>query len=294
MPRRILKISGIIIVMLVAAAALFAGWLSFGKPSNLQTKAYRTLPYPAVMVGGKTILAKDFFHRIDIAKKTTAGEGDADEEEIKKQVYDRLVDEQKANILAGKKDLEITDGEVSEQYRDTIEQLSGGKEDDFKKMLEQYGMNENEFKNQVLRPDLIFTKLIVWYNSQRNFNSGVYAKVDEITEKLKDASTTFESLVPQYSSDEQDASMQGDLGFVEVGKLLPEFKDSFNDTKPGDSKVVASRFGVHYFKIGETDDQGENSGRRIQLKQILLEPQGFEQWYKEETKNYSVRRFIKI
>lgn len=294
MTKRVLKIAGIVVLVVVVLAGAFTAWLVFGKPSDLKTKAYRALPFPAVMVGGKTVLAKDYVHRVDIAKKTLPADSGVSDQEIKQQVYDRLVDERKAEILAGQKGLEVSNNEIEDQYQDNIKQLTGGNESDFKKMLDQYGLTEPEFKGQVLKPDLVFTKLVIWYNSQRDMNAAAYQQVDAITERLKDASTTFETLAAEYAQKQMGEPGAGDLGFVELEKLLPEFKNSLRDAKPGETKVVASRYGIHYFKIENVDSQGENGSQRVQLKQIVLEPQGFDQWYKSATKDFSVRRFIKI
>jgi parvulin-like peptidyl-prolyl isomerase len=293
MTNRVYKIAGVIVLVLIVAIASMGAWLSFGKATPLQAKILNALPYPAVFVNGKAILARDILHRTEIAKKTLPPQSEVSDQEIKQQVYDTLINEQKTNILASSKGLSVNNEEVSEQFKDAVDQLSGGSGDQFEQMLKDYGLTENEFKQQVLKPDLLTTKLLVWYNSQRNLNKALYDKIDSIQGQLA-SGVSFETLAAENSQDDQTKGLEGDLGFVETGKLLPEFKNDLAGLKLSETKVVASRYGVHLFKVEEVDNSGENGAARIHLKQIFLEPTGFEEWFRGETGKYSIRKFIKI
>jgi hypothetical protein len=75
---------------------------------------------------------------------------------------------------------------------------------------------------------------------------------------------------------------------------LPELQTALENTQVGSHTLSSSRFGVHLIKVEEKDNNGESNALRLHLRQIFLGGGDFEQWFKEETKNYKVKEIIKI
>lgn len=293
--KRGLKIAGITVAALVILVAALVAWLSYGPINDAKVQAYKALPYPAAMVNGHPVLARDVMQRYEIAKKTLPQDSGMSDEEVRKQVYEKVVEEEKAEVVASTKGVQVSDQEVQDQYRDAVDQLTGGDEQKFTDMLGTYGLSKQDFMKQVLRPDLLVNyKLRTWYNGQSELNKDAYQKVADIQRQLGEGQS-FETLAQQNSSDAQSNGMEGDLGFVEVNKLLPEFKSPLENARSGDLKTVASRYGLHVFKVEEVENQGEaQNNPRIHLRQIFIEPTGFENWFDSELGKLTVRQLIKI
>jgi peptidyl-prolyl cis-trans isomerase C len=80
-------------------------------------------------------------------------------------------------------------------------------------------------------------------------------KAEEISAKLKkDAS--FEELAKQESKDPMSAQKGGDLGWMSVGSLDPNFEKAASALKKGEiSAPVQSRFGYHIIKLNDKKDK---------------------------------------
>ena len=223
----------------------------------------------------------------------TAGQQDASS--MKGQVLDEMIEEKKTDIVAAQHGVSVSSSELNTQLNNIKSQANQQSPNGFNALLGQYNLNEKQFTNDVLKPELLFTDLNLWFNSQRNLNSKEYDLADSIKAQLTSASSsssTFASLVQQYSQDDTSKQTNGDLGFVDINNLLPEFKTALDGTKPGDIKIAASRYGIHIFQVVARDNNGPSSTPRAEVKQIFLNGEDFNAWYTNETKNIKIKKLI--
>ncbi len=81
------------------------------------------------------------------------------------------------------------------------------------------------------------------------------AKADDLLAQLK-GGANFEELAKK-SSDCPSAPQGGDLGFFGHGQMVPEFDKAAFDLKPGElSSVVTTKFGYHIIKLEEKKEAG--------------------------------------
>lgn len=110
-------------------------------------------------------------------------------------------------------------------------------------------------------------------------------KINDIYEKLrKDAN--FAELAATYSNDPGSATLGGDLGWVSVGQMVPEFDAMMQKTTKGDfSTPFRSQFGWHILQV--TDTRQKDISQQILRGQARdriyqrLAPQALEDWLQE-------------
>jgi parvulin-like peptidyl-prolyl isomerase len=167
----------------------------------------------------------------------------------------------------------------------------------FSQLLVQYGLSENNFKTSVLKPELLYTNLEVWFNSQKTLNPSAYALADSLKQQLTATSATsslFARLAVAYSQDKTTAATNGDLGFVETGNVWPEFQAALDTAKFGDVQIVPGRDGLYIFQILAKDSNGPNSSQRAEVKEIYLKTNSFEDWYNNEIKNIKIKNIYNL
>jgi peptidyl-prolyl cis-trans isomerase SurA len=96
----------------------------------------------------------------------------------------------------------------------------------------------------------------------------------------------FAELAMQYSED-VSASEGGDVGYVERGKMVPEFEDAvFSLKKDQVSDIVETEYGYHIIKaeevlLGKTLNLKDSKDRIYQILAMQKQQQAYEDWMKE-------------
>jgi len=285
--KKILKVAGIIIIVLVILVAGFGFWVFKGNLSQAKIRVLKDLPIPIALVDSKPLYLDDYLPRLDLAKKTAAkGE---DEAQLKQQVLNEMINEQKLKLLASKHRITVSDNELDEEYRNiaNMSELQGQSMTDF---LASLGLNERLFKQILLKPQILGSKLNVWYNGQPGLNEEVYAKAQEVEQRVQ-AGEDFGKLAASYSQDDSSRVMEGDMGFLKINDLLPELKEGIDGMQPGQIKLMSSRYGIHLILLVEKEDQ---DGGQAHLKQIFFKTEGFDDWLTKQTKDIKVKNLIHI
>jgi hypothetical protein len=252
----------------VAVLAVFSFWFYNSGPSNFKNKVASVVPYPAAIIDGRPIYIKDL---------------------LKHNNINELISEKQTAIVADKFGVTVSGDQLNSQFG----QIKG--QADFSSLLLQYSLSESDFKNNVLKPQLLYTNLRLWFNGQRSLNPNEYALADIIKSQISGAngaSSTFASLVSKYSKDDSTKKMEGNLGFVEVNNLWPEFQAAFDSLKSGDVQTVAGRDGLYIFQIRNKDNNGPNNSPRVEIGEIYLKMANFDTWYNNEIKNINIKKLI--
>jgi parvulin-like peptidyl-prolyl isomerase len=293
--RKIAIILGVIIGGLLVVAGILAIWFYKTPSSSLKDKIGRVLPLPAVFVSGQPIFMSSFLERVNSAQAIYGSVVNMDQNTIREQVLNQMIEEKKTGIIANKFGVPVSAKELNDQFNSIKDQASQQSVSGLATLLGKYNLTENQFKNEVLKPELEYTDLMLWFNSQRTLNPKEYLLADSIRSQVLSANSstgTFASLVQQYSQDTNSKVLDGDMGFVEITGLLPEFRQSLDSAKVGDVVIAPSRYGLHIFKIEFKDNNGKNNASRIQIKQVFLRTEDFNKWYQDETKNIPIKKLI--
>lgn len=245
------------------------------------------------------------------------------EEEILRESLDMLVEE-KLQLQQGKKmGLEVDDSAVDAALKD-IEVKNGLEEGQLAVMLESEGRSIESYKNHI-RDQILVSKITrfelgsriniserkiakYYHEKQKEFwepgkarvrhililsekNAPANKKQEKIQQikkilaELKDGKD-FAEAAKEYSED-ISASSGGDVGFVEKGKMVPEFENAVYRLKEGEiSDVVETEYGYHLIKAEEIQ-----KGRTLPLREVKNKIQyilsgkkqksAFEDWMKE-------------
>ncbi len=290
------KVPTIILAILAVVILAIAGtgiWLYTGKPSAAKEKVFKALPFPVALVDSTPVSQSEYFKRLEAAKSFYKTNSQPEPGDLKQQVLDNLIAEQKLKMLAKQRGIQVNSREVDEQYNSMVKDLAGGDENKLDEMITQYGLNREQFKQQIIYNDLIRAQLAVWFGNQRNLNETAYKTMDEVQKQINEGKS-LESLASQYSQDQASSQMEGDVGFVEENQLLPEFQKGLDSIAEGKVGLVVSRFGLHMLKVVGKDNQGTNGASRVHLKQIFIKTEDPTAWYNSESDKIKVRQLIKL
>lgn len=93
-------------------------------------------------------------------------------------------------------------------------------------------------------------------------------KLETLRQEIKDGSKKFEYVAQTESADPGSRDQGGDLGFVERGKMVPEFEKAGFKLQVGEiSPIVKTEFGYHIIQL--LGRQGE----KAHLRHILIRPE---------------------
>lgn len=155
--------------------------------------------------------------------------------------------------------------------------------------LRNFGMNsQDEYIEYVIKPQIIEDCLRITYNSSEGTDSEKYRKAQSLLVKALGNVDNFGQLAKESSDDLESKVLEGDLGFIQKGDVIPEIWNAVNVAKPGEviPDVVSSRFGYHILYLSEIGTKDEQKYYRV--KQIQINTDGFENWFSEQSKKYSV------
>lgn len=250
-----------------------------------------------------------------------------DEKKILKEAIEMMVEE-KLQLQEGKKmGFEIDDVAVDAALKD-IEKNNGLQEGQLAAMLEREGRSLESYKNHI-RDQILVSKITkfelgsriqisgrkiakYYRENQKDFwepgkakvrhililsekgsppneKNEKYQQITKILSEIKNGKDFIEA-AKEYSED-VSASSGGDVGYIEKGKMVPEFEEAVYRLKKGEiSDIVETEFGFHIIKVDEIQ-----RGRTLALKdvkdkihQILAaekQKSAYEEWMNELRKS---------
>jgi peptidyl-prolyl cis-trans isomerase SurA len=265
-----------------------------------ETAIAKVLDRVVAKVNSEIITLSSVNERVDLLKQKSQGDYQGSEEEILDEALNMIVEE-KLQIQEGKKRGLIVDDSLVEAAVKDIEQKNGMQEGQLAVMLESEGRSMESYKNQI-RDQILVSKVVrfalggrvnisrskitkYYHNNQKDFWEPGKARVrhililteeglsaDKKKEKyllakgilreVKDG-RDFADAAKEYSED-ISASEGGDVGFVEKGKMVPEFESAVYRMKEGGiSDIVETSYGYHIIKVEKV-----LAGRTLPLKDV--------------------------
>lgn len=239
------------------------------------------LPLPAAYAGNGFVTLNQYYQRIDLAIQTNIRL----DENSREKILERLVDNKIEQVFAKEKGLSYTEQEASDAYSFLQKAVSNDK------VAESMGLSEAQFKKLIIEPEIIHSKLQIWFAGQKELNADAYLKSDEAQKELS-TGKTFENIVLKYSDDTLSAKVGGDLGFVGLKEIPPEYYAELAKITDTQAHVTVSRYGIHIFKVLGKDSAGPEKTTRYRIQQIFIKTSEYKTWFEEQKKQFRIVRFI--
>ena len=205
-----------------------------------------------------------------------------------------LIDGKLIDLEVKDKKIEVTDKEVDAELATFVESTGG--EEAFKSALEQSGMNEDKFKENIveylslrklLEPRIEITDEEIATFFEENKEQMAQAEqvqashilvedeetAKEVEQKLKDGGD-FVKLAEEYSQDPGNASNGGDLGYFGRGQMVPEFDEAVFAMEVDEiSGPVETTNGFHIIHLTDKKEAKEATleDSKEQVKDSLFE-----------------------
>ena len=191
-----------------------------------------------------------------------------------------LIDGKLIDLEVKDQKIEVTDAEVDEELSAFVE-TSGGDEA-FKAALEQSGMTEKEFKDNIveylslrklLEPRIEITDEELeayfeetkaqWAQAEQVQASHILVEDEktakEVEQKLNDGED-FAELAEEYSTDSSNANNGGELGYFGKGRMVPEFEEAVFAMEVDEiSGPVETSQGFHIIHVTDKKEAKEAS-----------------------------------
>lgn len=106
------------------------------------------------------------------------------------------------------------------------------------------------------------------------------ALINKILNELKNKKASFKELAKKYSEGPFKDN-GGDLGFFKKSELLPQIRKVIESMKPGDIKVVKTKYGIHIIKLVEVKSKNQNLTVLMKKAEEILKNKLFDKKYKE-------------
>jgi peptidyl-prolyl cis-trans isomerase SurA len=265
-----------------------------------ETAIAKVLDRVVAKVNSEIITLSSVKERVELLKLKLRGDYKGSEEEILDQALNTIVDE-KLQLQEGKKrGLQVDDSAVEAAIKD-IEKKNDLQEGQLAVMLESEGRTIESYKNHI-RDQILLSKVVrfgmgsrvsiserkiakYYHSNQKDFWEPGKSRVRHIlilieeglsVDKKKEKYLLAKSIlrevkggrdfaaVAKVYSEDISASEGGDVGFVEKGKMVPEFESAVYRMKEGEiSDIVETEYGYHIIKVDKV-----LAGRTLPLRDV--------------------------
>jgi len=115
---------------------------------------------------------------------------------------------------------------------------------------------------------------------KKSLNSQKLDLIKKILNELKNKKVSFKELAKKYSEGPFKDN-GGDLGFFKKNELLPQIRKVIESMKPGEIKVVKTKYGIHIIKLVEVRSRNQNLTKLMKKAEEILKNKLFDKKYKE-------------
>lgn len=298
--RTILAALAVLVGVFLLAGSVFAVGIYKYDWDNRPTQiAKKTFPFPAAMIGLNSITINQVEQEADRLNhffvQTDQAEEAPEEEVMKNQILERLIENEVVKSMAKKHGIRVTSEDVNQQYEEIAEQ-NGGKDKLEQLLGELYNLSPAEFKELVLR-QLRMEELNHKFDNELRSKikaRHILIKVDEdankkqvdearkqarnILDQAKKEDADFAKLARQHSQDKASKDEGGQLPMFGVGDMVENFEEAAFELEIGEiSDLVRTQYGFHIIKVEEKQGEIEKN---------------FSQWIEEKKDQWFVHKFI--
>jgi len=256
---------------------------------------YFTGLYPAALVNGKIITLKSWKENIKAVKQFhekqydidfDTGEGQLQKGLIKKDVLEKMIEDKLVSQLARDYQIEISNENVNEEVEKVIEE-TGDKEQVLKTLDLLYDWDLEDFKREVVSPQMVKEALKVKVVFDENLNKVARQKAEEVLAEVKSEGADFAQLAKKYSEG-PTGPKGGDLGWFGKGKMVAQFEKAAFALEAGQiSGLVQTEFGWHIIKV-EEKRINEEGLPEVHARHILIKGVDFSKWLELQKKKAKI------
>jgi parvulin-like peptidyl-prolyl isomerase len=282
--------------LIILAGILLYG---FGVNNSLLDASSKIIPYPAAFWGTDLVSIKDLNRRLVAAKRFYENQSfdeigiriDFSTVEGKKRlkikerkILTKMIEDKIIEKEANRRGIALSAEDITQELNEKLKE-SGSEEQLKNDMQKLYNWTLEDFKENIIKPDLYENKLfeLIRNDSQENF-----AAKEKIQSALLEfeKGNDFERIVEKYS-DGESAKTKGDLGWIDENQILPEIATIVFETKKGQTtSIIESRLGYHIIKLN--DQKTEDGIRKANLSQIFIKTHNLADWLSESEKNLKI------
>ncbi len=253
----------IVLVLLLVSVGLYA----FGWKTPLLTKTASFVHLPVLAVNARPVAYGNF--QDDVKTLTHYYEKQSDlnptlfpmppQSTIEAVVLTKLVKDVMTEQLARREGVSVTSADIDAEYSKVQEQ-SGNPEGIEANIKELYDWDIPTFKEKVIRPYLIRSKIQEKLSANADLNAEAKTLSEAVLARVKNGTESFEEIAKQFSQDESTGSNGGDLGFFGPGEMVEPFEQAVAALEPGEvSDIVQTEFGYHIIKLIEKSDDSDGN-----------------------------------
>lgn len=296
------SVIGIVALAIAALAVMTAGLYKLGWNGPAASKVAHVIPYPVATVNSNPIKYADYLDDVATLKHfyvkqadqvTAQGGTMPDDQEIRKNVFDRLVRNEVLKEEAAKYNMSVQQADIDAEYAKLIAQ-AGDEATVEKDVMELYGWTTTQFKEKVLVPYLLEQKLAEALAKDTTLSGAAEAKANDVLAKVN-AGGDFATLAKENSSDFQSAQAGGSLGWFERGIMVKEFEDTAFSMKKGEvSGLVKTDFGYHIIKVDDIEKDKKGEVIKVNASHILIPATNVEEYIQKKVDEAKVTKFVEI
>jgi len=158
----------VVVFLVLLGATVGMGWEIFVKRSDGKVVRFvsSTVPIPAGRMGSRTVLYRDFLKARDTLKVFLASPAAKEQGmevpfdiNLERNVLEKLLVQEALEELAEERKVTVSEEELRQYFTEVLSATSSTTPDVGVYLLENFGWNEEDFRQQVLRPSLLEQKL---------------------------------------------------------------------------------------------------------------------------------------
>ena len=289
------------VLIIISSYIIIVGvWIYFSGVDNAMIrKTASIIPYPAAIVGTDIITADKIasqlksvesfytnqdFSDLGLRVDFSTPEGQKKLKIKQKNILNKLIEESMIQAEANARGIKVTQ-EIIDQEVDRKLKEYGSSETLVENLDKLYGWNLEDFKENIVRPDMYKEKLFENIRKGDPAYSEAEDKIKKAEAELEDGKG-FSETARKYSEGES-ASQGGELGWFCFDQMLPEVAVSVFDLDKGErSEIIQSPIGYHIVKV--EDKKKENEVDMLNLSQIFVRTKTMADWILETGKDERV------
>ncbi|MFA5935733.1 MAG: SurA N-terminal domain-containing protein [Patescibacteria group bacterium] len=164
----IATIASVSVVLVLLGSTALVGWQMFMKRSDsgIARAAANALPIPAAKLASRPVLYRDFVKSRDTLKKFLASPAAQEQgmnvpfnAELEKNALEKLLVQKALEELAEQRNVTVTEEELRQYYSEVLSATSSTTPDVGTYLLDTFGWNEEDFRQNVLKPALLEQRL---------------------------------------------------------------------------------------------------------------------------------------
>lgn len=273
--RRVFYVIFILVIIYLLIAVGFAKKVyEFKTPNKISSYIETIVPYPAAIVGHRTISLSRVKSDISLVEYFINTTKTADRYEginIPENLYNRAIEATLIDTIAKKNNISVNDKEVEDAWQNILVEEEGFGDVDM--ILKEFHNTSSEHLKLFIRETLLREKvdeklpirrkvshiLVTFDKNDENSKNKARAQIEKIKNDIA-TGTKFSDSAKEHSQDANSRDKGGDLGWVDVafqleGQDESAFRDAIFKTKIGQSSdIIETHLGYHL--VMPTEEKG--------------------------------------